>query len=146
GQPLLLGRSGKYASYTCLTNHNGKGGCSFKGFKSVKIVEESILNYLSQTILTEERIEDLVNRANMFLIEESAKPKPDLAPLRSEYNKLRGKTIRLVKVIEDSDEDAMPTLVRQLKENEKRLKELSQQLRSAESQHDSPKLLDLEIV
>ncbi len=64
GNELMFGRSGKYASFCCLNGIMGKHNCSFKGYKSVKIVETSILNHLREHVFTEEFLTHFVVEAN----------------------------------------------------------------------------------
>jgi site-specific DNA recombinase len=43
GDSMGYGHSGKYPALTCLNGKFGKKGCTFKGYKSVRIIEKAIL-------------------------------------------------------------------------------------------------------
>lgn len=66
-QPLWLGRSGKYASYFCRNGKHGKGGCTFRGYKSAKIVEEAVVDAVAGAVLGDGFVAEVVAAANQFL-------------------------------------------------------------------------------
>ena len=105
GKPLWLGRSGKYASFCCINGRDRKHGCTFKGYKSVSIVENAILSHLESELLTDDRLEALVTRANEFLSQEATKPKRDVKPIKAEIRKTKSKMERLADAIEDGKTD-----------------------------------------
>jgi DNA invertase Pin-like site-specific DNA recombinase len=142
GEPMWLGRSGKYASYTCLNGRDGKHRCSFRGYKSVKIVEESIIGHIKQSVFTPERIEQLVELANQYLAEEAAKPRTHTKPIKAELRRERSRCDRLVKVLSRSGEDGLDAVVARIRQHEVRIKELSVQIRAAESSNEVPTPID----
>lgn len=146
GKPLWLGRSGKYGSFCCLAGKEGKDGCTFKGYKSVRIVEGSILAILEQNILTDERAQELVDRANNFLAEECAKPKQDLRPFKREIRQIQAKLERLLDLIEDEHQTNGSELAKRVAKHEVRLTELRRELRQAESQGNVPEPLGIDDV
>lgn len=75
GGVMSLGRSGKYASFTCLNGLHGKHGCTYRGFKTVAIVERTILRAIRERILTPETIDILLSSANSHLDRLSKVPK-----------------------------------------------------------------------
>lgn len=145
GKPLWLGRGGKYASFCCLNGRDGKNGCSFKGYKSVSILENAILSHLESELLTDDRLEALVIRANEFLTAEAAKPKRDVKPIKAEIRKIKSKMERLADAIEDGNPD-VPSLVRRLEEHGENIKRLNAQLRDAKVKNDVPPVLDADVV
>ena len=50
GNRLILGRSGKYASFFCINGTHGMHGCGLKGYKSVGIVETAVLDVLKNRL------------------------------------------------------------------------------------------------
>jgi site-specific DNA recombinase len=142
GEPMWLGRSGKYASYTCLNGRDGKHRCSFRGYKSVKIVEESIIEYIKQSVFTPERIEQLVDLANQYLAEEAAKPRTNTKPIKAELRRERSRCDRLVEVLSRSGEDGLDAVVAGIRQHEVRIKQLSDQIREAEASNDVPPAIE----
>jgi putative heme-binding domain-containing protein len=145
GKPLWLGRSGKYASFCCINGRDRKHGCTFKGYKSVSIVENAILSHLESELLTDDRLEALVTRANEFLSQEATKPKRDVKPIKAEIRKTKSKMERLADAIEDGKTD-VPSIVRRLEEHGEGIKRLKAQLRDVEVQNDVPPLIDADVV
>jgi hypothetical protein len=89
-QELKLVRSNtrdKYRQLGCLNGYRGVHGCSL-GSKSTRIIEECLLGYLRDNILTKERITALVTAANAFIEQEARRPQIALEPLVAEAKRL----------------------------------------------------------
>jgi DNA invertase Pin-like site-specific DNA recombinase len=128
GSELILGRSGKYASFCCLRGINGKGGCTFKGYKSCRIVDEAILGELHRRVLTEEFLGRVLEEANRFLAEEASRPREDLGPLEAEIRSTRSRRDRLVRLLDEEGDADLGAVVEQVRRHERRLAELNRRL------------------
>jgi len=146
GKPMWLGKSGKYASFTCLNGREGKHRCKHRGYKSVKIVETAILEYVDKTILTDTRIEKLVDAANAYLREEAAKPTTDTSAWKSELKALSAKRDKLADVVESEDGQDLNVLINRLRGYEVEIRELQAAIREAEGQMKPPAKLAIESV
>jgi site-specific DNA recombinase len=142
GEPMWLGRSGKYASYTCLNGRDGKHRCTHRGYKSVKIVEESIIGHIKESVFTPERIEQLVDLANEYLDEEAAKPRANTKPLKAALRRERARRERLVDILSRAGEDGLDSVVARIRQHEARIKDLSEQIREAEASNKVPPMID----
>lgn len=130
GAKMILGRSGKYASFTCVNGLTGAHGCTFKGYKSVAIVENSILGHLKEELLTESRFRKLVIDANEHLKSLANRPKRDTKSLRSQIKAEERKRDNVLRLAEDGCE---VTSVRdRIRQIEARLGKLKKQLRENE--------------
>jgi DNA invertase Pin-like site-specific DNA recombinase len=84
GNEIKLGRStGDSKSMYCLNGRSGAHGCTLTSYKSTRIIESSLLHFLWTSVANEERIADLVKKANTFLALEATKPRTDTSGLRS---------------------------------------------------------------
>ncbi|MFP6901712.1 MAG: recombinase family protein, partial [Opitutales bacterium] len=144
--PMWLGRSGKYASFTCLNGRDGKRDCKNRGYKMVKIVETAIVNHVREKILTEDRIAELVDRANEFLKEEALKPRVDTTPWKVEIKETTAKRNRLAKVLETEGEQDLGVVVNQIRRYERQLVDLNRKVREAEAVGAVPSPVNLEDV
>jgi len=124
GKPLMLGRSGKYASFCCLNGIHEKHGCTFRGYKSASIVESAVLSYLREHVLTPDRVEELILKANEYLTAQAAKPKANLAPVDSKIRKARAARDRLVALLERVGEQNLDAVVARLRKLEEDLCQL----------------------
>ena len=139
GKTLWLGRSGKYGSYCCPNSRRGTNGCTYRGYKSAKIVEDAILGYLKVNVLTEEAVDNLVAMANEFLVSEAAKPKTDLEPVKARIRDTKRSITRVNKAIEIAETDIhIPSLVKRLVVLEKELASDQDELRQEQASNDIP--------
>ena len=104
GAELKLNRSTeKYKQMGCLNGLKGAHECQLSTSKTTRVVEKCLLDYLRSTVLTDARLEALVQRANDRLMEESQKPVVDTKPWKAEVRKLEAKIKRLVLLLEDEE-------------------------------------------
>ncbi len=138
-KPLWLGRAGKHASFTCTDARDGKNGCTFRGYKTVRHVENAVVNYVLNKVLTPTRVNELVERANQYLIEQSEAPRVDTTAWETEIAKLSAGCKRLAKVLANEDDDQkMGAVVAKLRQDERRLAELRAMARDAKRSSDIP--------
>ncbi len=127
GRELGLGRSGKYASYCCISGRGQMHRCGLRTYKSVRMVEKAILDVLRAQLFSEEFLVRVLRDANDFIIQESERPLEDTAPLLEEVKSVQARRDRLVKILE-TDADDLEAVVEQVRRYERRLKELKQQV------------------
>lgn len=107
GKAIRLYRSTeKYSDLYCVNGPYHKHGCQLATSKATRVVEGGILNFLRDALLTEDRLADLVRKANTYLKEEVSRPKTDLTATKVEVARLEKAIGRLVSMIERSGDDA----------------------------------------
>lgn len=136
--PLQLGRSGKYASYCCPNGIYGKKGCDFRGYKTVRLVEEAVLQEVSQRILVKEVFQNLVQKANDYLSQEAKAPREDSKPLEDELNRNRRKLENLYSLVETQGVDALPGAHKRIADLESEQAKLKKQLRDMNARNAPP--------
>jgi site-specific DNA recombinase len=124
GLAMWLGNSGPHRSLCCRNGITGKNGCTMRGYKSVKVIEKSVLTALLGEIVSDEFVSELVQQANAFLVMEAAKPKADLGPIRTEQRKIRKRLETWKEKIVTTD-DLPQTVLKAIRELEARLAQLS---------------------
>lgn len=138
GNDLCLGRSGKYASLCCLNGRDGKRGCKLRSYKSLKIVEDSILNHLKEQIFTKEAIKSLVVNANRFLKSEAKRPREGTGAILKEISQLSSKRDRLAKKLEKLGDDGLEVVMKQIKRMSKELDQLQAKRKEVEARNVIP--------
>ena len=85
GSPMILGRSaGKYQSFFCFNAVNGVKGCTNRGYKSARIIDEAVLKAIMATLFTDGFIADLTADVNNRLAELARQPIPSSKKLEQE--------------------------------------------------------------
>jgi hypothetical protein len=129
---MILGRStGKYQSFFCFNATSGVKGCTNRGYKSARIIDEAVLGAVMATLFTEGFIADLTADVNNRLAELARQPIPSTKKLEQEIanedRQLKRLTDRLAK-LDDTHLDAVlakaEEMGRQLAAKRERLKEL----------------------
>jgi transcription initiation factor TFIIIB Brf1 subunit/transcription initiation factor TFIIB len=132
GNPMILGRSvGKYQSFFCFNANNGIHGCTNRGYKSARIVDEAVLGTVMTTLFTDGFLTDLTADVNKRLAWIARQPIPSTKKLEQEIanedRQLKRLTDRLAK-LDDTHLDAVLTkaeeMGRQLAAKREQLKEL----------------------
>ena len=132
GSPMILGRSaGRYQSFFCFNATSGVKGCTNRGYKSARIIDEAVLGAVMATLFTEGFIADLTADVNVRLAELARQPIPSTKKLEQEIvnedRQLKRLTDRLDK-IDGTHLDAViakaEEMGRQLAAKRERLKEL----------------------
>jgi hypothetical protein len=75
GNPMILGHSDdKYQSLFCFNAGNGIKGCTNRGYKSARIIDEVVLRTVMATLFTDDFITDLTADVNKRLAELARRP------------------------------------------------------------------------
>ena len=134
-EPLILGRSGNYASFCCINGRDRKQGCTFHSYKSVNVIETVILTYLRNELFTEAFVVRVVQESNAQLVEVAARPPVDAAPLEAAIGKkeaaIRRVSGRLEEIEDAADLDDVFTELARLRKEVEIQKERLRELRSA---------------
>jgi len=132
GTPMILGRSlGRYQSFCCFNALHGIHGCTNRGYKSARIIDEAVLGTVMATFFTNDFLADLTADVNKRLAWIARQPIPSTKKLEQEIanedRQLRRLTDRLAK-LDDTHLDAVlikaEEMGRQLAAKRERLKEL----------------------
>ena len=132
GHLMILGRSvGKYQSFFCFNASSGIKGCTNRGYKSARIIDEEVLRAVMATLFTDGFIADLTADVNKRLAWIARQPIPSTRKLEREIanedRQLKRLTERLAK-LDDTHLDAVLTraeeMGRQLAAKREQLKEL----------------------
>lgn len=140
GHELLLRRSdGKHQQFACTNSCERKMGCTFKGSKSVRIIDECLLAYIKDRVLTEDAVDELVVKANAYLAEEAQRPRPDTQPLEEALKTAKAESKWLVeKVLTLKDEHNIRPYLAKGDELEKHIADLQNQVREAQAANAAP--------
>jgi site-specific DNA recombinase len=132
GTPMILGRSpGKYQSFCCFNALHGIHGCTNRGYKSARIIDEAVLGVVMTTLFTDGFMADLTAGVNKRLAELARRPIPSTKKLEQEIanedRQLKRPTDRLAK-LDDTHLDAVlvkaEEMGRQLAAKREQLKDL----------------------
>ena len=132
GNPMILGRStGKYQSFFCFNATNGIKGCTNRGYKSAKIIDEAVLGAVMANLFTEGFIADLTADVNTRLAAIARQPIPSTKKLEQEITNEDRQLKRLTDRLEKVDGTHLDAVIakaeemsRQLAAKRDRLKEL----------------------
>ena len=114
GEELKLIRSAaEYKQMGCLNGVMHSSDCQFRASKSVRVIEECLLGYLRNQLLTESVVEELVVRVNRLIEEQALQPCTDTGPQKAQVKQLRTKIERLVKKVAETDDDRLSTAYHQ---------------------------------
>ncbi|MEI8228628.1 MAG: recombinase family protein [Planctomycetota bacterium] len=132
GTPMILGRSlDKYQSFCCFNALHGIHGCTNRGYKSARIIDEAVLGTVMATLFTDDFLADLTADVNKRLAWIARQPIPSTKKLEQEIanedRQLKRLTDRLAK-LDDTHLDAVlakaEEMGRQLAAKREQLKEL----------------------
>ena len=103
GTPMILGRSlGKYQSFCCFNALHGIHGCTNRGYKSARIIDEAVLGTVMATLFTDDFLADLTADVNKRLAWIARQPIPSTKKLEQEIanenRQLKRLTDRLAKL------------------------------------------------
>ncbi len=103
----LIRSTTNYKQIGCTNGKLRAHSCQLSASKSTRIVEECLLGYLRDTLLTEDQLKALVARTNEHLAVEAAKPKVDTQAWKDEVQKLQTKIKKLLRLIEGDEDEAL---------------------------------------
>jgi site-specific DNA recombinase len=132
GQPMILGRSiGKYQSFCCHNALHGMKGCTNRGYKSARIIDEAVLGAVKATLFDEGFIADLTADVNAHLADLARRPIPSTKKLEQEIANEDRQLKRLTDRLDKADVTHLDAVIakaeemgRQLAAKRERLKEL----------------------
>jgi len=132
GSPMVLGRSsGRYQSFFCFNAANGMKGCTNRGYKSARIIDEAVLSAIMATLFTDGFITDLTADVNARLSKLARQPIPSTRKLEQEIANEDRQLKRLMDRLEKVDGTHLDAVItkaedmgRQLAAKRERLKEL----------------------
>jgi DNA invertase Pin-like site-specific DNA recombinase len=132
GSPMILGRSaGRYQSFFCFNATSGVQGCTNRGYKSARIIDEAVLGAVMATLFTEGFITDLTADVNARLAELARQPIPSTKKLEQEIANEDRQLKRLTDRLDKIDGTHLDVVIakaeemgRQLAAKRERLKEL----------------------
>ncbi|ODA36489.1 recombinase family protein [Planctopirus hydrillae] len=136
GRELLLYRSAQqYKNMYCVNGRSGVYGCKLCTSKSTRVIEDCLLGFLRDTVLTEQSIDELVARANEHLKSLASRPKVNVTPLRSRIASLQKKIdsfVQRVENLKESEEGLREGYERRIIQQQTEVDELKKQLRETE--------------
>jgi len=132
GTPMILGRSvGKYQSFCCHNANSGIKGCTNRGYKSARIIDEAVLGAVKAAIFAEGFVTDLTAEVNIRLAEIAHRPLPSTNKLEQEITNLDRQLKRVTERLEKADGSHLDAVIakaedmgRQLAAKREHLKEL----------------------
>jgi hypothetical protein len=105
----------------------------------VQIIEDCLLRFIRDRLLTPEMIEDLVQRANVFLEQLASKPQVNAAPMKA---KVRDRTARIKKLVQTIENEPDETLCAgyhsRIRELQKEVNDLNTVIREADAHNQKP--------
>lgn len=137
---LKLNRSdGVYKVMGCLSGRNHAHGCQLTTSKSVRIIEDSLLGFINNHILTEDSVDALVEKANAYLVEEARKPRVDTAPLKAEIQRREAKIKKFFLRLDKAKDEALcQAYEKDISSEQQEVNRLRSELRQAEATNAPP--------
>ncbi len=103
----LLRSAGAAKQLGSVGGNVGAHGCRLSGSRSTRVIEECLLGYLRDRLLTPEVVSKLVTKANAFLDEEAKKPIPQTDKLKKQIADRQRQIDRLVRRSAATDDDGV---------------------------------------
>jgi hypothetical protein len=127
-------RAGKYRSLGCSNGMKGAHGCKLSTFKSVTIIESSLLRFLREKLISKQIVADVVEKANQFLAIDAAKPRIDTKPIQAKIRQLTGTIDKHFARMESAtgNSSLVQAYEARIAEAQKELNRLKESLRDAE--------------
>jgi DNA-binding CsgD family transcriptional regulator len=143
----LLRSAGPYKVMGCLSGSTGARNCRLTTTKSTRIIEDCLLRYLRDTILTESRIQALVAEVNARVEQDARKPPVDTAAWKTELRRKQARIRKLVIHIENEpDPKSCVAYHERIKELQKEVNELNTEIAAAEGRRrTAPTPLSLDV-
>ncbi|OWK35689.1 hypothetical protein FRUB_07503 [Fimbriiglobus ruber] len=136
---LILGRSGKYASFFCGNGKDAKHGCQLTTYKSIRHVERSVVEVVRGRLVDPAFVTALTSAANAVLAADAARPVEDPDPVRTLIREVERKRDRLIALCErGAGTGGLDAVAAQIAGHEKRLRELRAQLHEIETRRPTP--------
>lgn len=137
GIPLTLGRGGVTKFFRCTNGQRHIAGCKLRS-KKAAFVEEAILAYIRDQLLTSETANRLVVLANNYLAEEAARSKVDTGPLQDEIRRVSSEIEALTDSIATRSTKAVTSIVNRIEQCDRQLSQLRSKLREIDAFNGQP--------
>jgi len=127
---MILGRSeGKYQSFFCRNAVSGIKGCSNRGYKSARIIDDAVLKVVSAVIFTEEFTASLTADINALLADAARRPQGSTKRLENAITARERQIARVNNQLVGMEGDAaIRSIVAKVKELQDDLDQLHEQL------------------
>lgn len=123
----------------CYNGPHGIHGCKLSSSKSTRIIEECLVNFLKDKLLSDKEVRVLVTKANAFLTQEAAKPRENTGPLKASIRAKEASNEKLFQRIEGcSDEALVQAYEKRISKQQKEVQTLKLELRRLDSQNKRP--------
>ena len=146
GRELLLSRSaGKYRNMMCPNGQQTVRGCTMDSNKSCRIIESSLLSFLLGTVVSESRLQRMVDTANAFISDAQKEPKTDTKALKRALKKVNGNIDKYMRFIDEDEDEENDCLAyrKKIKQFEAEARVLRKKIADAKRKDDVPtQLLD----
>ena len=132
----LLRSTSKHKQMGCLNGNRSMHGCQLTASKSTRIIEECLLRHIRDSIVSDSRIEEVVNKAKAVVEAEAQKPQVNVAPLKAEARTLAMNIKKLfARVEKTNDEELCKAYDQRIKELQTKLNGFQASIRDAEAQN-----------
>ncbi|MFA9477410.1 recombinase family protein [Phycisphaerales bacterium AB-hyl4] len=136
GRRLTLRRGGGYPCFYCMAGPEGRDNCQLGTSKAASVFEPFLLRFILDSILTDERMAELVDQANRHVSAEAAKPPVDVAGLQTSLRDAKAKRDRLIELVADDVSANLSAVRTRISSLEKEVRELTTAVREAERQKE----------
>ncbi|MEX0652567.1 MAG: recombinase family protein [Phycisphaeraceae bacterium] len=136
GRRLALRRGGEYPCFYCIAGPDGRDNCQLRTSKAASVFEPFLLQFILDSILTDERMDELVNQANGHVAVEASKPPTDVAGLQKSLGDAKAKRDRLIDLVADDVSANLSAVRNRITSLEREVRELTQAVREAERQNE----------
>jgi site-specific DNA recombinase len=120
---LHFGQSGKYPTLCCPNGSRRKNGCKLHSYKSIRLIDKAMTEYLLKQVCTEEFLKEVVDQANNYLETERSRPRKQVKKEPDGLKRMIAQRDRLAGIIEEQDASDIASLVKRLRTLEKQIEE-----------------------
>ena len=130
GHPMILGRSsGKYQSFFCRNAVSGIKGCTNRGYKSAKLIDDAVLKAVSAMLFTEDFTADLTADVNAILAAATRRPQGSTKRLEKAIAARERQIARVNDQLVDMESDAaIRSIVAKVKDLQEDLDRMREEL------------------
>jgi DNA invertase Pin-like site-specific DNA recombinase len=141
GAPMILGRSAeKYQSFRCCNADTGIKGCTNRGYKSARIIDEAVLGVVVARLFTDGFIADLTADVNARLTAMAKQPIPPTNKLEQEIANEDRQLKRLVDRLDKLDDTHLDAVIARANEMGRQLAAKREQLKELQRAGNRPRV------
>ncbi len=107
GSQMWSNHGGDRQVVGCYKGRDGAGGCTAHASKTVKQIEESLLNHILEQLSSETFVDEFLTAANAALVEIASEPVVNVEPLRQQLSKKEAARVRLARKLESVEDDQL---------------------------------------